>query len=244
MEFNLASIPVGSNVLTSTLFLYEENTQNNQTIHLHRITNSWVESQVSWNERNAGVPWNTPGGDYITATTVATFTPNIDKQHRQINITSVTQGWVNGTFTNYGLLLRSTGDNGEVKFKSKEEGNSSKQSRLCVTYTLPQAELAVTKTVNNPMPNVANTIAFTVTVTNNGPASATGVVISDTLPSRPDLRSPYPQPGHLHQHYRRMEYGQPSNFYQCYADYYDDRQHRHDRHNHYQYSHPQQFKPN
>ena len=45
-----------------------------------------------------------------------------------------------------------------------------------------QADLAVTKTVNDAQPNVGDVITFTVTVTNNGPDDANGVSISDALP--------------------------------------------------------------
>jgi uncharacterized repeat protein (TIGR01451 family) len=46
-----------------------------------------------------------------------------------------------------------------------------------------QADLAVTKTVSNALPNVADTITFTITLTNNGPDTATGVVVNDVLPA-------------------------------------------------------------
>jgi uncharacterized repeat protein (TIGR01451 family) len=41
----------------------------------------------------------------------------------------------------------------------------------------------VTKTVSNALPNVADTITFTITLTNNGPDTATGVVVNDVLPA-------------------------------------------------------------
>ncbi len=136
IEFDLTSVPAGSNVLEAMLHLYEDNDRDNQTIYFHRITNSWVESQATWDERSAGTSWATLGGDY-DAGTLATLTPNIDKQYREINVTGVTQDWVDGTYNNYGLLIRSTGDNGDVKFKSKEEGNASKRPKLCLTYQQP-----------------------------------------------------------------------------------------------------------
>lgn len=45
------------------------------------------------------------------------------------------------------------------------------------------ANLSLTKTVNNPKPDVGEGIVFTVTVSNVGPANATGVVVTDQLPS-------------------------------------------------------------
>jgi uncharacterized repeat protein (TIGR01451 family) len=52
-----------------------------------------------------------------------------------------------------------------------------------VTVSTEQAELAVTKTVNNSTPNVGDLVTYTVTLTNNGPDTATGVVLGDALPA-------------------------------------------------------------
>jgi uncharacterized repeat protein (TIGR01451 family) len=44
------------------------------------------------------------------------------------------------------------------------------------------ADLAVSKTVNDPTPDAGEVITYTVTVTNNGPEDATGVEVNDKLP--------------------------------------------------------------
>ncbi|MEI4908212.1 DUF11 domain-containing protein, partial [Klebsiella pneumoniae] len=51
------------------------------------------------------------------------------------------------------------------------------------TETPQQSDLAVSKTVSDPTPNVGDTITFTVTVSNAGPNDATGVTVHDLLPS-------------------------------------------------------------
>jgi uncharacterized repeat protein (TIGR01451 family) len=52
------------------------------------------------------------------------------------------------------------------------------------TTSTPQAaDLSVTKTVNNPTPNVGDTITYTVTLADNGPSNATGVIVQDSLPA-------------------------------------------------------------
>ncbi len=51
------------------------------------------------------------------------------------------------------------------------------------TETPQQADLAVTKTVNNPTPNVGDTIDYTITLTNRGVNSATNVTLQDLLPA-------------------------------------------------------------
>ncbi len=51
------------------------------------------------------------------------------------------------------------------------------------TETPQQADLVLSKSVDNPTPNVGDTITYTITLSDNGPDSATDVVVSDLLPS-------------------------------------------------------------
>ncbi|MCP9754658.1 DUF11 domain-containing protein, partial [Lacihabitans sp. CCS-44] len=49
---------------------------------------------------------------------------------------------------------------------------------------VPQvANLSLTKIINNPTPNVGDTVTFTITVNNAGPDAATAVVIEDAIPN-------------------------------------------------------------
>jgi uncharacterized repeat protein (TIGR01451 family) len=48
--------------------------------------------------------------------------------------------------------------------------------------TVTNADLALSKVVDNPTPTEGDTIIYTVSVNNNGPDEAIGVVISETLP--------------------------------------------------------------
>ncbi|WP_457652289.1 FlgD immunoglobulin-like domain containing protein, partial [Rhodocaloribacter sp.] len=52
-----------------------------------------------------------------------------------------------------------------------------------VTGSAATADLAVTKTVDNASAGVGENVVFTVTLTNNGPADATGVAVTDLLPA-------------------------------------------------------------
>jgi uncharacterized repeat protein (TIGR01451 family) len=52
----------------------------------------------------------------------------------------------------------------------------------CPTMPVQSADLAVSKGVDDASPEEGDTIVYTISVTNNGPHSTTGVVISDTLP--------------------------------------------------------------
>jgi uncharacterized repeat protein (TIGR01451 family) len=52
-----------------------------------------------------------------------------------------------------------------------------------VYETICLTDLAVTKTVSNPAPMLGSQVTFTVTLTNNGPAPASGVELKDLLPA-------------------------------------------------------------
>jgi uncharacterized repeat protein (TIGR01451 family) len=58
-------------------------------------------------------------------------------------------------------------------------GNNSASA----TETPQQADLALSKFVDNPTPNVGDTVNFQVTLTNGGPNAATNVAVQDLLPA-------------------------------------------------------------
>jgi uncharacterized repeat protein (TIGR01451 family) len=64
-----------------------------------------------------------------------------------------------------------------------------------VAVTVRGADLAVSKTVDNPFPNVGATIQYTVTVTNLGADDATGVELTDALPAGVTYVSDTPSQG-------------------------------------------------
>src|SRR6516225_12384921 len=57
------------------------------------------------------------------------------------------------------------------------------------------ADLALTKTVDMPTPNVGTTVTFTVTLTNSGPDPATNVTVQDLLPAGLTFVSSTPSQG-------------------------------------------------
>jgi uncharacterized repeat protein (TIGR01451 family) len=63
------------------------------------------------------------------------------------------------------------------------------------TVTPKEADLAITKSIDNPKPNVGDVVTYTVTVTNNGPDDATGVTVGDWLPADHVLQSATPSQG-------------------------------------------------
>ena len=57
------------------------------------------------------------------------------------------------------------------------------QSIIGRNFVDASANLRITKTVNNNAPNYGNNVTFTLTVFNDGPGSATSVIVNDLLPN-------------------------------------------------------------
>jgi uncharacterized repeat protein (TIGR01451 family) len=62
-------------------------------------------------------------------------------------------------------------------------GITTEDDYASISLNSPLADLAVTMSVNNTAPNKADNVIFTITLTNNGPATATGVTVKDLLPA-------------------------------------------------------------
>jgi large repetitive protein len=74
-------------------------------------------------------------------------------------------------------------------------GVASEDDQAQVTIVASQADLSIAKAVDNPNPLLGETIVYTVTVANAGPSSATGVVVSENIPSGLSVISAIPSQG-------------------------------------------------
>jgi uncharacterized repeat protein (TIGR01451 family) len=71
---------------------------------------------------------------------------------------------------------------GTISFADQVDPNTANNT-ASATETPQQADLSLSKSVNNPTPNVGETIAFIVTLSDLGPDNATGVQVFDLLPA-------------------------------------------------------------
>ncbi|MDJ0709612.1 MAG: DNRLRE domain-containing protein [Woeseiaceae bacterium] len=136
LQFDLASLPIGARVLSAELQLnLEQSLGAADTVQVHRITQSWSESGVTWISRDGGDDWSTPGGDYdpspagsFTADAIGFVT---------VDIHQLVQQWVNGTAENHGLMLLSqsaSGDNRKTYVSSDDGADPSLHPKLTVRY--------------------------------------------------------------------------------------------------------------
>jgi uncharacterized repeat protein (TIGR01451 family) len=82
-----------------------------------------------------------------------------------------------------GADVRSQLTNTATVTAAEQEDDLDNNTATATTQVTPQVDLAITKS-DSPDPVVAGqTLTYTITVTNNGPSAATGVTVSDTLPT-------------------------------------------------------------
>jgi uncharacterized repeat protein (TIGR01451 family)/gliding motility-associated-like protein len=117
-------------------------------------------------------------GNYVSATGIWTVGSVTAGGSFVINITAQVQA--TGNYTNIAEV--SAADNVDP---DSTPGNGivteDDQSEITIT-PIPVADLSMVKTVNDMNPTTGDTVIFTLTVTNNGPSTATGVAIEDVVP--------------------------------------------------------------
>ena len=95
-----------------------------------------------------------------------------------LTLTAVVDGF--GTLTNTAEVT--TQDQVDVD-STPGNGVAAEDDQDSAAVTPPESDLSLTKSVDDPTPDVGDTVTFTVTVSNAGPDGATGVLVTDALPS-------------------------------------------------------------
>jgi hypothetical protein len=163
LTFDLRSLPANVTVNSATLGLYSIATSNSPgTIEAHRVTAAWDESQATWNQRLSGTNWTNAGGDF-DSTVAASTTANASGQGWETyTLTSLVQTWLNGTQTNYGLLLKRASEAAGAaswdEWNSDDRaGNTALTPKLSITYT--DGSHALAPAVSFGAPGGGNTIS-------------------------------------------------------------------------------------
>src|SRR5579885_1602709 len=131
IQFNLSGVPTGATVSKAMLRLYVDAVVTNGAFDVYRLNNAWSENTLTYNTPPPALGTSATGGHPISITS-ASF-----NQFLLIDITSLVQGWVNGTIANNGVALALTGSNGYFSFDSKES---------LLTGNGPELEIALSGT--------------------------------------------------------------------------------------------------
>jgi hypothetical protein len=129
----LPCIPAGATI-DSAIFsiLVSSSADPCQTVQLHRITAPWVETLVTWN--NFGGAFN---GD-VEGSFVAD-----GYAWRSVDVTALVQGWVDGAYPNYGILLEQ-GQTDFTSYRSSECSAVELRPKLEICFTTSSGSECVT----------------------------------------------------------------------------------------------------
>ncbi|MCK5618001.1 MAG: DNRLRE domain-containing protein, partial [Candidatus Krumholzibacteria bacterium] len=111
IHFDLSGIPAGEAVLSAYVRLYVTNAdESGLPVNIYRVTKNWPEG---------GVNWNNSGNDYDGGTIHGSFSlPAVGLY--AVDVASLVRLWVDGVFSNHGMMLIATSDDIESKFASRE----------------------------------------------------------------------------------------------------------------------------
>lgn len=138
VKFDLSSIPTNAVVNSASLTLYAYNSVGNQTHStlsgsnaalIQKITDSWSESTVTWN--------NQPTTSAINQLTLAASTST--NQNYTINVTAHVQDMVANPSTNFGFMLKLITEQyyRKLVFASSDNANAGLWPKLEINYTVP-----------------------------------------------------------------------------------------------------------
>jgi hypothetical protein len=135
VRFNLAEIPDGSHISRARLKLYcwlASSGDGNMNITAHRISGYWTEM---------GATWNNTAHKCAEAYDTVTVPDGWEGlgEYYYWDITELVQAWVNGTYSNYGVMLKGyEGPNDAMRyFDVRESDDSEDWPRLLVNWSTP-----------------------------------------------------------------------------------------------------------
>ncbi|HQF39355.1 MAG TPA: DNRLRE domain-containing protein [Opitutaceae bacterium] len=146
VRFDLPAALNGRRVVSAQVAFYvwsQSNYQPEQYLELYRVTASWVEAAVTWNQASAGTPWTTAGGDRAERVgRILQLSGSANWDHvfyPPVDVTLLVQKWAAGTVPNHGLMMVHSPVTG-IGLKASEYGTSS-APYLEITYTEEAAPL-------------------------------------------------------------------------------------------------------
>ncbi len=134
IQFSLNALPSTAVITNAGLSLWyydhAESSAEDRPLVLYRVTNSWNESEITWNNQP-----NT--SSTVLDTEVVPASPT--NSFITWDVTNLIKSWFSGTFPNYGVMLNDA-DYLHENFKlfySSDWGNSSQRPKLDITYWDP-----------------------------------------------------------------------------------------------------------
>lgn len=158
LAFDLGALPAAARIEEITLRMTVDSVQdvgNVGAIELHRVLPGpggqvMVESQANWNQRMAGVPWSTPGGDFdpavlavVPGSVTATLAGGMEMVFSSSDalVAAAQDAFVSGVPLEL-ILIAPGANNGFIRFRSDDWGSSQAdyltRPLLSIAYSVPE----------------------------------------------------------------------------------------------------------
>lgn len=134
IQFDLSSIPPGTNISSVALFLNDESGKQ-FPVEIYRVTQPWVDSTITWD--NMPTYDSTSLGNLMLAGTPCVVGAYISP--------ALVQDWVDHPTTNFGVVLFPPSGTGDAAISSKE---GILPPKLVVVINSPEAQLEMVKNLS------------------------------------------------------------------------------------------------
>jgi hypothetical protein len=133
VRFDVSAIPPEAKITSAVLELEADNVSDTGgVVDVRRLNAAWDQDAVTWNERQSGVPWTTPGADFdnqiIASTDVG---PGASGWH-QWDLSTLVQAWVDGSYPNHGVIISLDTLGKGTEFNSSDTGGSPSGPKLTI----------------------------------------------------------------------------------------------------------------
>lgn len=126
LSFDVSVIPANAQVLSADVVfsvVFSTGTGNGDA---HQVLAPWSEATVTWNNFGAA----------YAASSLGSFTPGLGL--RSVSIPALTQGWVDGSVPNYGILLERGTSLGQLtRIQTSEGATPLDRSQFNICYVIP-----------------------------------------------------------------------------------------------------------
>jgi pimeloyl-ACP methyl ester carboxylesterase len=191
IKFNMAPIPSDATIIAATLALRASGWSGSPVrIEAYCVTRANVISEVTWQRASDAEPWGVPGCEDPVTDRRPQPESFVDisgvPEWFEWDVTDVVQGWVEGSLSNNGLLLRgaSAYSLNSVTFASSE-ATADHRPKLVVRYWGPEP-------IYTPTPTPTNTATSTPTVTPTPTATHTPTNTPTNTPTATPTATPTP----------------------------------------------------
>lgn len=161
MRFDVSDIPAGSVIDQVAIVMYLDSkdwaTSTSAYFSVRELLRTWTEDEVTWNKANSATSWDTPGAEGTGVDSSAVIAQdtraNTDAAGEKVycdsdaDLIALVQAWVDGTKTNYGIVVTSAAPGTAArknahKYRSSQYG--SDEPFLYVEYTPDTIPVVIT----------------------------------------------------------------------------------------------------